>query len=230
VAGLVAVLLGLGGAALVISVGEGNQEILAWPVAVWLALLFWPVRVSRPGTSKPPGGERKGKAQKPARPGYRQLAAPLAILAWAIVFATAWPAINAEAGDSRDRALAELARAGQLAGQGDLDGALAAFERIDVPATFPLDRARKHHNCGILLIRLDRKDEAAQHLALALQYDRANAQAAYLLAMLAADAGRLQDTRAMLNTALSIDPDYSPALKLQQRLARMPASPRRGER
>jgi tetratricopeptide (TPR) repeat protein len=92
------------------------------------------------------------------------------------------------------------------------------MQAVSVPDRFPLDKARRHHNCGVVLLQLRQPGAAAQHLLLALKYDSADAQAAYLLATMAAEMGRLDEARLLVDLALSIEPQFAPASRLQQRL------------
>jgi Flp pilus assembly protein TadD len=116
-----------------------------------------------------------------------------------------------------------LERAEQRYQSGDRFGALALLNSMQVPEDRPLLAARKHHNCGVILMQSGRPDEAAPHLDLALQYDPADAQAAYLLGILAQHRGDRDEATRRADQALAIDPQFEPALHLKASLIRSAA-------
>ncbi|MEI7835656.1 MAG: tetratricopeptide repeat protein [Planctomycetota bacterium] len=195
-----AVLLGLSVAAAITAVGKGNQLILALPVAAWVVLTAWP--------------QARGEAARTGRGGLvlGAMGALAAIGTLAIFAGRLQPGI-----DEVD-VLRALDSAERMAAQGQVVEALRAFEAIAVPEFMPRENARKHHNCAVLLIQLQRPDLAVEHLVLSLRYDPTNAQAAYLLAVLAADKGRTDEAMAMVQMSLSLRPDQAPARRLLAKL------------
>ncbi len=200
---------------------RGNQQVLAWPVAVWMGLLAWPGgEVARPGALK--GGRIVGL--------LRSLGMPLAcVVALCVSITFAANAVHSKPEASANTVRDALSRAERLTGEGQLREALTAMEALEVPSTMPLERARKHHDCGVILIQLGRPELAVEHLLMSLKYDRTNAQAAYLLAVLAADRGRLDEATMILDMAIAIRPDFQPARRLREKLARRPAQTNRSE-
>jgi len=136
--------------------------------------------------------------------------------------AIAITSVSAGSEDAATIVLQKLDQAERLVNEGRLQDALAALEVLDVPPTMPLERARKHHDCGVILIQTGRSDDAVEHLLGSLKNDPTNAPAAYLLAVLAADKGRVDEAKAMLDIALAIRRDYEPAQRLQRKLANHP--------
>jgi len=191
----------VGTASLVLCLAKGNQQILAWPIAVWLILFLWPHKSKR--------------TRNVQQVNLRMLPIAACILAAASLILIA-KAITARPEVSESGVLEALDEAERLFHQGKYVESLRDFENINVPSRVPLQKARKHHNCGVILIRLARYEEAVEHLRLSLYYDRSNVQAAYLLAVIAAEKGDLEKKQRMLDTALGIDPDYEPALQLRK--------------
>jgi len=194
---------------------RGNQQVLAWPVAVWICLMAWPS--DEAARRHALGGGRILELM-------RSLALPLVcVSAMCVSITFAANAARARPETPESAVLSALARAERLSREGRLREALTAMEALDVPDKIPLERARKHHNCGVILIQLGHPELAAEHLLMSLKYDRTNAQAAYLLAVLAADRGRLDEAAAILDMAIAIRPDFQPARKLREKLANRPA-------
>jgi len=115
----------------------------------------------------------------------------------------------------------QLDRAEKQYRQGHLEEALRLFQSTEIPATMPNQRARKHHNYGVILIQLGRHEDAVPHLESALNYDVANAPAAHLLAVLAWRDGDIRRAHEMTDVALSIDPGYGPTVRLKTELLRV---------
>ncbi len=110
----------------------------------------------------------------------------------------------------------KLDAADTLAGRGRFEEGLTLLKSLAIPDNMPIQKARRHHNCGVFLVRLQRPAEALEQFRLSLKYDRANVQAAYMVAVLTLKQGQHKEAERMTNIALSIAPDYTPALQLRQ--------------
>jgi len=169
---LVPLLFSLFAVVFILRFTQGNQQIVAWPIGLLIILFLW---------RDPQGKDGRKHAVYKAACAYR------AALATSLLLAISLLLVGLSVKHRGTEGLLQRMAAGEaLAHEGKLAEAVHAFEAIDVPEGMPLLMARKHHNCGVLLIRLQRLDEAAQHLGLALEYDGANVQAACLLATLEA--------------------------------------------
>jgi len=210
-----AALAGASACSAILCLSRGNQQILAWPVGIWMCLVAWPVPKNVPQTQ----GMNKGFSCI-AR---RWTLPSLAIAALCVSVFLLSRAVSARPETSADVVLLELARIDDIVNEGRLPEAMQALEKFNVPAEMPREAARKHHNAAVVLIQMRRPELAVEHLLLSLKYDPTNAQAAYLLAVLAADKGRVDEALAMLDMALAIRPDYEPAQRLQRVLANQAA-------
>jgi tetratricopeptide (TPR) repeat protein len=210
------VLLAAGVALLLWSWAKGNQEILVLPFAFWLAVTLW--RRNR-GTDG-----RSGESLKRSNRRFT-VTATAASVVWLLVAVT-FACRRADVGVSSDEVDRRMDIADQRYKEGDCQGALEILSSLVLPVRMPQQNARKHHNRGVILIRLGRHDEAVEALKLALRYDASNAEAAYLLAALASRSGQLDVASEMADRALSIDPGHRPALRLKTEILRASARSR----
>lgn len=196
----IVVALSIGIALLVWGCGTGNVEIAALPFAFWTGVCLWP----RPGL----------------RASARTWFTAAAMLSVWGLFAAHILETTAQQGPDLTGIERRLDEADSLYEQGDRAAALALLESVEIPATLPIQNARRHHNCGLILVQLDRTDEAVPHLEEALQFDAADAQAAYLLGAIAWKNRQVERSHQMLDAALAIDPGYQEALALKVRILR----------
>ena len=69
--------------------------------------------------------------------------------------------------------------------------ALAVLGASDVPKHRPLETARRHHDCGVILLKQSRPREAIVQLLASLTYDPTNVVGVHLIGRIFADQGRL---------------------------------------
>jgi len=186
-------------ASLLFCLAKGNQQILAWPIAMWLILFLWP---------------RKPKQSRIAINNNSHMLFIIAVISLGISFLLVVKALAKQPEVIKSGVVEALDEAERMFHQGKYDESLIAFKNIHVPVSEPMQRARKHHNCGVILIYFRNYDDAVEHLRLSLHYDRSNVQAAYLLAAIAAEMGDSEEMQRMLHAALRIDSNYEPALRL----------------
>jgi tetratricopeptide (TPR) repeat protein len=107
-----------------------------------------------------------------------------------------------------------MSKAEGLFRAGDLRKALAAYQTLDVPVALPARRAQKCHNIGIILMRLQRWDEAEAAFGEAIGYDPHNFDAYYNLGRLTARRNDHQVAREWLGKALQFQPEHTGAWQL----------------
>lgn len=212
---IAAVLVGASAYAAILCLLQGNQQILAWPVGTWICLVAWPT----PKTVL----RRQRTSNGFSRIALRWSMPAISIATLCVSAFLLSRAVSARPETSSDAVLLELTRIDDLVKEGRLPEAMLALEKLNVPAGMPREVARKHHNAAVVLIQMRRPELAVEHLLLSLKHDPTNAQAAYLLAVLAADKGRVEEAKAMLDIALAIQPGYEPAKRLRQKLAGRPS-------
>lgn len=123
-----------------------------------------------------------------------------------------WLKQNPPASEDASRASAEqlLQRGNACLGQGQLTTAEKCYrEAIDADPA----RTSAKVNLGYVLIELQRIDEAARYLSLALATDSANPDAHYLLGTLAAQRGDAEAAAGHFEAALVAKPDFEFALR-----------------
>lgn len=114
----------------------------------------------------------------------------------------------------------KMAQAESLVHGGKLLQALHVLESTAIPEDMPLEKARKHHNCGVILLQLGRPKEAIVRFLKSLKYDPTNAQAAYLVGWISAEQDCLEEALHMASVAVAIDPEFQPARRLYESLRR----------
>lgn len=207
------VLLSAGVAVLLWSWAKGNQEILVLPFASWLGVMLWPCeRVVDPGRAK----SRDDSIRRCT------MTTTAACIVWLLAGAT-MACRQRDSRASTSQIDSRMDVADQCYREGDYEDALNLISSLVVPDGMPQQNARKHHNLGVILIRLGRTNEAAEVLKLALQYDARNAEAAYLLAALASLDGDVDLAREMADRALSVNPGHRAALRLKTEMLRASA-------
>ena len=206
-----AIALAVGVAMLVWIWGKGNQQIIALPLALWLIVSLWPRHV--------PAGIRQNEQDARCH-GFclarvHWFTTAMTLLVWGSVVVGAWanfPTMTTNVEEIGKK----LDAADTLAGRGRFEEGLTLLKSLAIPDNMPIQKARRHHNCGVFLVRLQRPAEALEQFRLSLKYDRANVQAAYMVAVLTLKQGQHKEAERMTNIALSIAPDYTPALQLRQ--------------
>lgn len=211
-----AILMGIAAITAVFALGKGNQQIIAWPLGAWVLLRSWPVAFRGVLVQ----AQERGGGVRPARSfGAFSIGSTAFTLSLVILGNTMWtdePMGRREIG--RQMRLAD-----NLVSEGRFHEALDVLTPLGIPDGMPLEKARRHHNLGLLLIQLGRSEEADAHLLLAVKENPGDVEALFLLAILAVDRDRRDEAQSLLEMALSIDPRFERARLLRQELDARPA-------
>lgn len=196
---------------ILVSLVNGNLQIAALPIAVWVGLTAWPA-----------GPRTSGWEPEMARSQLRRLVSWVLpslsiILSACAMILVAWSIRSGSSSQGYD-VESRMAQGEDLVVEGRLVEALGIFQSMDVPGDMPIQLARKHHNCGVLLLQTGRPDDAMAHLLVSLKHDPANAQAAFLIGKILVDRGRPQEAIFMLDVSLSIDPAFERPRRLRAQL------------
>jgi Tfp pilus assembly protein PilF len=98
-----------------------------------------------------------------------------------------------------------LLRAEEHYHQREFAKSLAVLDGLSVPSRFPLLQARRSHDRGIALLRLEKKVEAFESLSESLRLDTKNVEAACLLSEIALSKKDYVTARLYAERALAID-------------------------
>ena len=139
---------------------RGNQQIGALPAWYFLVVVLWPKSGKRPSKARHLAQERI------ARKRIRILCV-IAALSWSVNGIGFLQKLH-NGTPPRDSIVRQLDEADGLARRGLIDKALQKLKTVSVPSSYPLDKARLHHNMGILLLQKRRTKEAKEQFLLSL--------------------------------------------------------------
>lgn len=183
---------------------RGNLSILACPVGLWLGIVLWPRSFDKKRIESV-------TAVRASRDAAHSTPSPV-IRGW-IMVAVAWIAASTTlavklvtAPVTERKVEASMAQVERLVRNGRWLEALNKLDEMEIPDRYPLRQAQRHHNRGVLLLRLGRRDEAAEALQESIRFDRANAEAYVILGKLVLESGQASEAVRWLERAHEIEP------------------------
>lgn len=209
---VLASLVGLGVATLVVVIGKGNQLILAAPLGLWVTAVLWPEAAEVAARAARGGGRRRGEhTAQVSRVAWWRVGLTLTVWGVAVV------ALLAKAGRGpRDESAIEVAmrRVEVLVNGQRWKEALVALESVEIPQQYPLRRAQRHHNLGVVFMSLGRRDEAKRAFERAFSYDSSDIEACTLTARLAVEKGEYCEGLEWLRRVEAVQPEHKGVARL----------------
>jgi len=191
---------------------KGNQQIIALPLAYFLGVSLW-TRLPREVSGK------RGKWQRQLwRKRIRLVLVGVGLssgLNLCIMLPRALGSVPSRVGIRKELDLAD-----SLAIKGFYDRAIDQLRKIQVPALYTTEKARLHHNLGVLLLRKGKLVEAREHLLVSLRFNPSNVLALYSLALVAIREERYNDAMTYLEASVQIRPNFEKARRLLEQLRR----------
>jgi tetratricopeptide (TPR) repeat protein len=133
----------------------------------------------------------------------------LAVSAWGAAILVGWHRIDAgsDDADAEGSLAAAMSEAEAAFLRGKLEEALRLFRAIEVPEGNRTRQAQKHHNIGVICLRLERWEEARDAFLAAIRANPNDAAAYVSLGRLSIREGDLEAARKHLAEALKINPN-----------------------
>ena len=207
--------------ALALMVFKGNWLVLTPVLGLWTFVVSAFPAVVEPKPGKRCAGRRREEKRRSAgqtrKPALRWQGAVAAIV-WGLALLLGVRRVLSGNLPREPEVARAMAEAEQLVQTGNLDDALVAFRKIDVPQSLPRRAAQKHHNIGVICMRLGRWEEAETAFQEAVRCDPADVDAHCNLARLAL---RRKDQAAALthiDRVLSLQPGHPGATRLKEGL------------
>jgi len=188
----------IGAGILTLGTVPGNLSILAAPVALWVGVRLWPQHSETPTLRGKRGAIMRWAA---------------VAIAWCLAAGVIVPKMMSASPTERTIAR-QMEQVEQMARSGRWLDALRALDAIDVAPEYPLRRAQREHNRGVLLLRLGRRAEAAAALQQAVSFDSGDADACAILGRLFLESGQTNEALPWLERAHAIEPERQDVAQL----------------
>ena len=198
-------ILGIGIFTLFVVYFKGNALVMAGPMGLWAAVVSLPVIKDRNAKLKSRKSRRNRKHVE-AKSRKIPIRFILIVFVWVTVVLVLWPKL-AEPTLSDDNLIEEINKAEILFQKGQLEDALIAYEKLEIPEYLPLRLAQKYHNIGIISLQLKQTDNAEQALKKALLYDAQDSEACYFLGVIAFQDKRYGEAQVWLKRAQKLNPN-----------------------
>lgn len=110
----------------------------------------------------------------------------------------------------------EMRRVEAFVQTGQWGDALRVLEEMRVPSEYPLRNAQRHHNRGVVLMKLGRRNDAAIAFREAYSYDSSDVEACVLVGRLAVERGEFCESLQWLQRAEAAEPGREDVRRLVQ--------------